>query len=86
MAADLQQHCYLTQVVAADFVASVGINVVQTYVDAEIVEADEKINGHRLDNTGTVSSSSPIELQVEPLHLASAERQPSSTYCSSKVS
>lgn len=93
MAAELQQHCSLTIVVAAEFVASVGINVEQTDVDAEIVEAavdiveaDEKINDHLPDNAGTESSSSLIERQVEPLHLASAERQSSSTYCSSKGS
>lgn len=94
MAAELdQKHCSLTKVVGADFVASVGLNVEQIDVDdgiveaaADIVDADEKINGHLPDNAGTESSSSPIDRQIEPLDLASAERQSSSTDCSSELS
>lgn len=87
MAAELdQKHCSLTKVVGADFVASVGLNVEQIDVDDGIVDADEKINGHLPDNAGTESSSSPIDRQVEPLDLASAERQSSSTDCSSELS
>lgn len=86
MAAELdQKHCSLTKV-GADFVASVGLNVEQIDVDDGIVDADEKINGHLPDNAGTESSSSPIDRQVEPLDLASAERQSSSTDCSSELS
>lgn len=87
MAAELdQKHCSLTKVVGADFVASVGLNAEQIDVDDGIVDADEKINGHLPDNAGTESSSSPIDRQVEPLDLASAERQSSSTDCSSELS
>lgn len=87
MAAELdQKHCSLTKVVGADFVASVGLNVEQIDVDDGIVDADEKINGHLPDNAGTESSSSPIDRQIEPLDLASAERQSSSTDCSSELS
>lgn len=86
MAAELdQKHCSLTKV-GADFVASVGLNVEQIDVDDGIVDADEKINGHLPDNAGTESSSSPIDRQIEPLDLASAERQSSSTDCSSELS
>lgn len=86
MAAELdQKHCSLTKV-GADFVASVGLNAEQIDVDDGIVDADEKINGHLPDNAGTESSSSPIDRQVEPLDLASAERQSSSTDCSSELS
>lgn len=86
MAAELdQKHCSLTKV-GADFVASVGLNAEQIDVDDGIVDADEKINGHLPDNAGTESSSSPIDRQIEPLDLASAERQSSSTDCSSELS
>lgn len=78
-----QKYCSLTKVGAADFAASVEVEVEQidvapgTAEAADNVDADRKINGYLLVNAGTESSSALIDQLVEPLYLASAERQSS---------
>lgn len=77
-----QKYCSLTKVGAADFAASVEveqIDVAPGTAEAAVdnVDADRKINGYLPVNAGTESSSSLTDQLVEPLYLASAERQSS---------